>query len=326
MNEVAPIGREELLSALGTLTSPAVLVHKNPDGDAVGSAVGLVRYLRARGVAAALLSPDPIPERLAFLTAGVPVYEGTPREVVTVDVASLSQAGRLADTVTAAERVYMIDHHRMSVPYAPHYIRPEASAVGEVLYDLFSDSGAVRIPAEIAAPLYAAIASDTGSFRFSNVTPATMMTAARLLECGIPADDICHRLFDVRAEGELRAIAYAIGNTAQHFDGRLSMLAVSRATLAELSCTDADFDGVIETVRSRRGVEVAALIRERADGSVRLSLRTTGADAASLCASFGGGGHRVAAGCSLPVSSAEEGARLLLTRIGCLFDENGQKS
>ena len=243
-----------------------------------------------------------------------------------MDVASLSQAGRLADTVTVAEQVYMIDHHEMSVPYAPHYIRPEASAVGEVLYDLFSNGGAVDIPAEIAAPLYAAIASDTGSFRFSNVTPATHFAAGKLLASGIPADDICHRLFDVRAEGELRAIAYAVGAATQHFDGRFSMLAVSRATLHELGCVDADFDGVIETVRSRRGVEVAALIRERADGSVRLSLRTTGADAASLCASFGGGGHRVAAGCSLPVDSAEAGARLLLTRIGCLFDENGQKS
>ena len=104
------------------------------------------------------------------------------------------------------------------------------------------------------------------------------------------------------------------------------MLAVSRAALAETGCVDADFDGVIETVRSRRGVEVAALIRERADGSVRLSLRTTGADAASLCASFGGGGHRVAAGCTLPVKTAEEGAQLLLSRIDCLFDENGQKT
>ena len=326
MSEIAPISREDLLTALDRLQSPAVLVHKNPDGDAVGSAVALVRYLRGRGVEAALLSPDPIPARLAFLTEGVPLFEGTPREIVTVDVASLSQAGRLADTVTGAEQVYMIDHHEMSVPYAPHYIRPEDSAVGEVLYDLLSSGGTQPLPAEIAAPLYAAIASDTGSFRFANVTPKTHRAAAGLLACGIPAEDICHRLFDLHTEGELRAIAYAIGASTQHHGGRFSMLALSRAALSDIGCTDADFDGVIDTVRSRRGVEVAALIRERADGSVRLSLRTTGADAASLCASFGGGGHRVAAGCTLPVATAEEGAALLLSRIGCLFDENGQKS
>lgn len=316
MSDIRPLSREELLTALCALKSPAVMVHKNPDGDAVGSAVATVHYLRARGVDAALLSPDPIPERLLFLCEGVPFFEGTPRELVTVDVASPAQAGRLSHLLGECDTVYMIDHHELSTPFAPHYIRPEASAVGEVLYELFGEE---HLPSEIATPLYAAIASDTGCFRFQNVRPKTHRAAAALLACGVPASDLARKLFDTRTDGELSAIAYAIQNSHSYFDGRLSVLAISRDALCESGCCEADFDGVIDTVRSRRGVEVAAVIRERADGSVRLSLRTTGADAASLCAKFGGGGHRVAAGCTLPCASAEEGAVLLLAHADMLF-------
>ena len=319
MRDVRALSRQEMLSSLLSLSCPAVMVHKSPDGDAVGSAVATVRYLRARGIDAALLSPDPIPERLRFLCDDVPFFEGTPRELVTVDVASPAQAGRLSHLIDECDSVYMIDHHSLSTPFAPHYIRPEASAVGEVLYGVFCE-GDTLLPTEIATPLYAAIASDTGCFRFQNVTPETHRTAAALLSSGVPAWELSRRLFDIRTDGELRAIAYAIENSHSYFDGRMAILTVSRAALAESSCSEEDFDGVIDTVRSRRGVEVAAVIRERADGAVRLSLRTTGADAASLCAIFGGGGHRVAAGCTLPCSSAEEGAVLLLAHADMLFE------
>lgn len=320
MHKIRPLSREELLAALYALKSPAVMVHKNPDGDAVGSAVATVRYLRARGVDAALLSPDPIPERLQFLCEDVPMFEGTPQELVTVDVASPAQAGRLSPILDTCDTVYMIDHHEISTPFAPHYIRPEASAVGEVLYELFCE-GDAPLPQDIATPLYAAIASDTGCFRFRNVRPETHRAAATLLSSGVPAAELARRLFDIRTDGELAAIAYAIENCHSYFGGRLSMLAVSRAALAESGCSEQDFDGVIDTVRSRRGVEVAAVIRERADGTVRMSLRTTGADAASLCARFGGGGHRVAAGCTLPCASAEEGVVMLLAHADVLFED-----
>ena len=319
MRDIRPLSRQELLSALLSLKAPAVMVHKNPDGDAIGSAVATVRYLRAHGVDAALLSPDPIPERLQFLCEDVPYFEGTPQELVTVDVASPAQAGRLSPLLDHCDAVYMIDHHEMSTPFAPHYIRPEASAVGEVLYELFCE-GDAPLPLGIATPLYAAIASDTGCFRFQNVRPETHRAAAALLASGVPASELARRLFDIRTDGELAAIAYAVKNSHSYFGGRLSVLAVSRAALAESGCTEQDFDGVIDTVRSRRGVEVAAVIRERADGTVRMSLRTTGADAASLCAHFGGGGHRVAAGCTLPCASAEEGAVLLLAHADALFE------
>ncbi|MBO7761513.1 MAG: DHH family phosphoesterase [Clostridia bacterium] len=323
-DRIRAMDRDGMLKALLSLKRPAVMPHRNPDGDAVGSAVATVRFLRDRGIEAALLSPDGIPRRLAFLAEGIPLFEGTPQEIVTVDVASLGQAGSAGPLIEAADTVYMIDHHAMSTPFAPHYIRPEASAVGEVLYDLFTEGG-LSLTAEIAAPLYAAIASDTGNFRFRNVKPDTLRKAADLLEYGIDSAEISRRLFDIRTAAELSAMAYAIVATRSFYGGRLSVLPISRESLREAECAESDFDAVIDTLRVREGVEVAAVIRERSDGTVRLSLRTMGADAASLCALFGGGGHRVAAGCTLPVKTAEEGLSLLLAHADSLFEKNAEK-
>ena len=319
--EIRALGREEMKAALLGLRAPAVMPHRNPDGDAIGSAVATVLYLREAGVEAALLCPDGIPKRLSFLAEGVPLYEGTPDEIVTVDVASMSQAGAGGALLCAADTVYLIDHHALSEPFAPHYIRPEASAVGEVLYDIFSDGGSLPLSRSVAAPLYAAIASDTGSFRFRNVTSRTMHVAGALLETGIDAAEISRRLFDLRTDGELRAMAYAITATRLYYDGRLAVLPLSLSEIREAGCEESDFDGAIDVVRTRVGVEAAAVIRERSDGTVRLSLRTTGADAASLCALFGGGGHRVAAGCTLPARTVDEGLARFLSEAGRLFPD-----
>ncbi|MBR7094865.1 MAG: DHH family phosphoesterase [Clostridia bacterium] len=321
MTDVRPLSRTEVLAALDALRSPAVMMHRSPDGDAVGSAVAAVRYLRSRGIAASLYLAEPIPERLAFLTEGVPIFEGAPREILCVDVASLAQTGTAAPLVEAAETVLSIDHHGLATPFSPYYTVAEASSVGEVLYDLLSDGGTRPLTPELAAPLFAAIASDTGGFRFGNATASAHVAAAALLATGIDGAEISRRLFDVRTDGELCAMAAAITEAVGHYGGRLSVLAVSREMLSRLGCRDADFDGVIDTLRSRRGVEIAALVRERTDGTVRLSMRAITADVASLCASFGGGGHRLAAGATLPAKTAEQGAALVVAAARRYFSE-----
>ena len=323
--EIRALSRDDMVKALGALRAPAVMPHRNPDGDAIGSAVATVLYLRERGIGATLLSPDGIPARLAFLAEGIPLTEGTPREIVTVDVASLAQAGSGAALIEGADTVLAIDHHALCTPFSLHYVRPEAAAVGEVLYDLFTEGGKGALTTAVATPLYAAIASDTGSFRFRNVTPATLRVTAALLECGVDAPEISRRLFDIRTERELRAMAYAVMGTRSYYEGRLAVLSISPSDLIEAGCEESDFDAVIDLVRTRAGVEVAAVIRERRDGTVRLSIRTTGADAASLCASFGGGGHRVAAGCTLPAKTAAEGLDIFLAEVHRLFPKDMER-
>ena len=267
MSEPCALGRAEILERLHAMHAPAVLVHRSPDGDAIGSAVATVRYLRARGIAATLLLPDGLPERLAFLAEDVSLCEGSPREIVSVDVASLAQAGVAASAVAAAECVISIDHHATSTPFAPHYTCADASATGEILYDLFSEGGRLPLPLSLATPLYAAIASDTGGFRFRNAGAAAHRAAAALLEAGVDAADISRRLFELRTDGELAAMAYAATAAVSCFGGRVSVLTVPVTLPATLGCAESDFDAVIDTVRARHGVEIAAVIRAARAGA-----------------------------------------------------------
>ncbi len=319
MAEAVALTKEEMLARLLSLPRAAILIHRNPDGDCVGSGVALCRFLAARGAEVSLLSPDPIPERLAFLCEGVPICrEEAPACIVSVDVASLSQCGRLASAVEQAEAVLSIDHHERSTPFGAHYTVGEASSAGEVIYDLLT-AGNLPLSPEVATPLYAAIASDTGGFRFANVSPATHQAAAALLACRIDAAAVNHALFESKSDGQLAAEGYAAGHSRQYYGGRLSVLAISSADCRDIGCTDEDFNSAIDILRSRRSVEIAALLREKADGSFRLSLRSQGADVAAFCAALGGGGHRRAAGCTLAGTDIEKIERQLVRQLGDSF-------
>ncbi len=315
MPKVKKLSKSETVRRLLSLSSVAVLIHRNPDGDAVGSGAALCLFLREAGIDATLLSPDPIPRRLSFLCEGVPLCkEESPSRILTVDVASLSQCGRLAPAVEAATEVLSIDHHALSAPFAPHYTVGCASAAAEVLFELFT-AAKKPIGKEIATCLYAAISSDTGCFRFANVTPRTHTVAASLLSAGVDGAAVNHLLFETKEEGVLRAEAYTALHARQFFGGRLSLLSLSLGECREIGCTEDDFNGAIDILRSRRGVEIAALLRERGDGTLRLSLRSVGADVAALCALFGGGGHRRAAGCTLPFPDLSSAEAALLQKI-----------
>lgn len=314
MRKCEKLSKSATVRRLLSFSSVAVLIHRNPDGDAVGSGAALCLFLREAGIDALLLSPDPIPERLLFLCEGVPLCkEESPAYIVTVDVASLSQCGTLAPAVEAAKEVLSIDHHAFSTPFAPHYTVGKASAAAEVLFDLFK-SAKRPIDKAIATRLYAAISSDTGCFRFANVTPRTHTVAASLLKTGVDGASINHLLFETKEEGVLKAEAYTALHARQFFDGRLSLLSLSLDECRAQGCAEDDFNGAIDILRSRRGVEIAALLRERGDGTLRLSLRSTGADVAALCALFGGGGHRRAAGCTMPFSDLVSAEEALLLR------------
>ncbi len=308
--------RERILA----LPQAVVLIHRSPDGDCVGSGAALCRFLLAHGIPASLGCSDPIPRRLAFLCEGIPLYDGgEARFIITADVASLALLGNLSPLVEKAERVFSVDHHALSTPFAPNCTMAGAAATGEVLYDIFTQEGEVPAP-EIATALYAALSSDTGCFRFSNATPDTHRVAAALIATGIDAADINHRLFESKSEGQLRAEGYAALHIKTAFGGRLAYLAFDRSVFEKLSCEDEDFETAIDVVRSFGGAEVAAFLRERQDGTIRLSLRTTGADAAAFCARFGGGGHRRAAGCSFDGMTFAEARRVFLSAVGCLFE------
>ncbi len=305
---------------------PLFVMHHRPDGDTVGAVAALLQIARALGKEAYGICADRIPERLAFLTEGLSVGTTLPRGVsltpIAVDVASAAQLGAIRSVLSEASLPIsmMIDHHAVGEPFADHLIESTAAAVGEVVYELAEEligKGALeRLPDEAARALYAALTSDTGCFRYSNVTPKTMRIAAALLENpAVDAADVNHRLFEMKSERQLRAEAFAIEHTDCTHDGRIAWAIVTQRDKRALDIEEEHLETVIDVVRSREGVEIAIAIRESQDGTFRASMRSNGFDVASVAAVFGGGGHVRAAGCTVDALSGDEALELVLNEI-----------
>ncbi len=310
-----PLTKEETRAALLAAHDPIILIHRKPDGDAVGSAVALAYFYIARGERVSIDCADPIPDRLAFLTEGIriiPTTEVTGRTVISIDVASPSQLGSLTDKYHVD---LMIDHHAIGIPFAPHYIVPSASSAGEVLYDLLlnpSVDPAAEVGA-VAEGMYAAISSDTGCFRYANVSPATLRAAADLLDRHIDAAHINHLLFSSKSLAQMQAEALAQSKLQTAANGKI---AYSVFTYLEISAIgEENFDTIIDIVRELAGVEIALVLKEQRDGAIRGSLRSTGADVAAVALSYGGGGHIRAAGFTLTGMSLDEAATDVIRKL-----------
>ena len=325
MTEYRALSISEVAELLRLAENPLIIMHRRPDGDTVGSAVALMRLLQAFGKKVRGLCEDKMPERLAFLTDGLCIGRELPPPPFTafaIDVASPAQLGQVAEMLEKAHASVraMIDHHAIGRPFADHLILPEAAAAGEIVYDIAKEwqrTGHLsELPAEAERALYAALSSDTGCFRYSNVTPKTLRTAAALLERpSVDAADINHRLFEAKSERQLKAEAFAIEHTRVSHGGRVAWTIVTQADRRALGVEEEHLETVIDMVRSRAGVEVALAIRENPDGSFKASMRSNGFDVASVATLFGGGGHIRAAGCTAPGKTAEEAASTLLAEI-----------
>lgn len=314
----ARLSRKAVLARLAAAHDPVILIHVKPDGDAVGSAVALAHFYHDRGHAVSVLCADPIPARLSFLLDGLALapYAGREgRTVLALDVASEGQLGSLSDGFGAETPPdFSIDHHEHCTPVAPCYCRPHAAATGEILVDLL---GALTEPAGLTPPmataLFAAIASDTGCFRFPNATGATHRAAARLIDLGIDAGRVNHLLFESKTPAQLKAEAATADRTVLAADGRIAYASLDRALLDRFG--EENFETSIDIVRAVAGVTIAFTLKEQQDGSLRVSLRATTANVAAVAALHGGGGHARAAGCTLRGTTAENAAEALVREL-----------
>ena len=322
---VNPLDVAAFAARLAATHRPLFVMHRRPDGDTVGSAAALIHISRAMGKDALGLCADPIPERLAFLVPGLPISQtlpSLPHTAIAVDVATVEQLGALQELPLRVS--LMLDHHEVGKPFADHLVLPRAAAAGEIVYAVAEElvrTGALSaIPRAAKIALYAALSSDTGCFRYSNVTPNTLRCAAALLEGDdVDAADVNHRLFEMKSEKQLRAEAYAIENTKTSPDGKIAWVLITDADRRALDVAEEHLETVIDMVRSRAGVEVALAVREQPDGTLRASMRSSGFDVAAVAACFGGGGHLRAAGCTVKAPSPRAALDRVLGEIESRF-------
>lgn len=304
-----------------------ILFHARPDADAVGSAFALRDLLFAMGIPAMCACVDEVPDRLRFLSehaqGSVLLDEdmGLDHErVISVDSASPEQLGSLFERLRRDVDL-MIDHHSMGRVYADHYVDATASATGEIIYEIakhLCERGMIsEIPHRVLEAVYAAICSDTGSFRFANVTPKTFRIAAELLEAGVEGDQIARNLYEAKSPKQIRAEGEAARRLLIHDGGLFASTTIPYTSKFSLMLADEDMETIIDIPRSVRGVEVAFSVKQLEQKPYfRVSMRSSGDfDVSAVCARFGGGGHKRASGCSLEASNIDEAENLVLAAV-----------
>ncbi len=324
--ELSPERTARARAVAAALEAPgriAITTHVNPDGDGLGSAVGLVHLLRARGRDAVIANPTPTPPRFEFLFRDLPGVDRSGdavRElrradcIVVLDIADTARLGHLGPTVAEhGAPVVCVDHHASpgTLPEGPRYVDSGAAATGELIYEIAVANGwAVEVPA--ARALYVALVTDTGGFRFSNTHPRTLRIAADLLETGIDPESIYLDVYANAPEGRPRLLAETLQTLVVEPEIGLAWLTVPRGALDRYQATADDLDGVVEHPRSIAGVRLAVMFREVSQGRVKASFRSVGdVDVARFAHALGGGGHAKAAGVAIPGTLAEVQARVL---------------
>jgi len=290
-----------------------VTTHVRPDGDALGSEVGMAGLLRQKGKDVRVVNSSRTPPRYDFLDPDGTLFEhygaesGPPdlsdREVaVILDLSAWSQLGDMADLIRgfSGPRV-VIDHHVSQDDLGATFLKDTTSeATGSLIVQAIKALGGT-ITREVATGLLTAIAMDTGWFHHPNTKPGTLRTVADLVEAGAPINEIYRALFERNSLGRLRLMGETLSNLSTVSNGRVAYTTVTQAGIERSGAIPQDTEDLVDFTVSLKGVEVGLLFFEQSRGGIKLSIRSRqGLDCARLAGAFGGGGHRAAAGATLP--------------------------
>ena len=294
-----------------------IVIHDKADGDAVGSSSALALFINKLGKKCAVLSPAVISSRLRFIMSkevtyieGKAAFEASDFKydyVISLDVASPQLLGSLEDCI--APKINMvIDHHRINTVNSPiKHVDSDASATGEILFDVFSmyavKTGTDVFDKEVCKALFASISSDTGCFKYGNTTSKTHDIAAKLMAKDINAEEINRLLFDTKSLTQIQAEQLGFKNMQMFYDNRLAITVIDISDLEKIGASEDDTETISQIARTIEGVQIGAMMREKDyDGKIgyKFSVRANAdTDVSLLCAAFNGGGHKKAAGCTI---------------------------
>jgi len=287
-----------------------LVTHVRPDGDALGSLLGLAEILKSLGKKVFCYLDEPVSHIWDFLPKLNQVSTrfsrlqkfvadaGNDVAVISLDCGSADRLGRKRDELLAINHFLVIDHHLGHQKYGDTlWLKPECSSTGEMVYGLAMELGA-KLSYSCAYNLYVAIFTDTGSFRYDSTTPETMHIAADLLQMGVKPADVASRVYDNYSLQRLRLLEKVLATLQLYESQQLAVIQVTQKMFEETGTSEDDIEGFINYPRSLSSVQVAVFLKEGKDNMISVSLRAKGTcDVARIAASFGGGGHRNAAGC-----------------------------
>ncbi len=309
---------ERAAKAIDSADRVTLLCHVNPDGDALGSVLAMHHALRAAGRESLASFPSPFAvaphyRDLPGLDLLTPPGElGTGSEVVvTFDCGAVGRLGDLAPVAETAGELIVVDHHVSNERYGTiNVIDPGAAASGVVVRELIRVLG-LPVTRDVAFCLYVALVCDTGRFQYETTTPEVFALAGELLEFDLPVSSLSRTLFEEHSFAYLALLGESLAGMTLVRDQSFVWTAVTQEQLQRHGVTMDEVEGLIDIVRRTAEADVACVLKEDADGAVRVSLRSVGAtDVQRIAAAHGGGGHRFAAGFTSDVGIGDTVARI----------------
>lgn len=305
-NPMRPLSLGDIVAVFRERASFLLTTHVSPDGDAVGSLLGLYHLLRAMGKdTVSCVMADPVPSAYGFLP-GADQIKSASAEVIDAELAVIVDAGRLervgavAQHIADPSRLLVIDHHLEEGPAgAMGLIDPSYAATGEMVFELFQASD-TPLTSDAATCLYVAQATDTGGYRFSNTTARSHRIAACLHETGIETHALCSRVFDTLSVPKFRLLQLILERMRFDAGGRVAHAYVMPDDFEAAGAGKDELENLVNYARNIEGVQAGLLCYSVKSDETKVSLRTApGFNAASFMNRFGGGGHAAAAGATL---------------------------
>ncbi len=322
-------GLAELKERIESASEILIASHDRPDGDAIGSAVGLGLILMKLGKMVRIVNADPVTENLMFLP-GIEFIEKPVGSAGADLLIVLDSAGRdrvhnsVWEMGANATCVINIDHHISNTGFGDlTYVDSASPATGQIVYELAYSAG-WKMYSAIGENLFAAISTDTGSFRYPATTPRTFQIAGELTALGVDLGMLNRMLYENYPRRRVEVLRMLLETMRLYHGNRCVSVTLPLALTQLLELQPGDTEGVIDVIRAIDSVVVAIFFEEMTDGRIRVSSRSKEEriSVGEICAIFGGGGHTLAAGARLP-GPLDEAVRRFLAAVGNKFDSVG---
>lgn len=276
-----------------------ILTHAHPDGDTLGCGFALCEALRSIGKKAVVRCGDPVPSKYGYM-GDVCVEDASFSNIIAVDVADAKLLGKEFEALYSGRVDLCIDHHGSNRLYAKRtLLDPSAAAACEVILEVIRALGA-QVTKTIANNIFTGLSTDSGCFRYSNVTPRTLRMAADMIEAGAEHSRINTLMFETKTRTYVALERLSLESMRMYLDERCAFITITQDMFRQSGSDESEVDAIASIPRQIEGVQVGVTMREKADGTFKVSMRShEGIDVSEICAMMGGGGHPRAAGCTL---------------------------
>ena len=301
----------------------AIIAHVRPDGDTIGSSLGLFFALNEIGVKAKLYCSDNVPAKYTFLKGAEEFSDGEidkdTTALVSVDVAEIGRVGKYGYDFEKARRTFNIDHHISNTRFAKINYVKETASCAENIFDLIKELGA-KVDVNIANALATGVITDTGNFRHKNVTEETLKKATELFSLGADFNNIIYNTFSLQTKERALLFGRTMANIKYYHDGRTAVGIVRLADFNDTGAKQEETEGFIDFIMGIKGVRVGLCVMETEKDKYKISFRAQTEDVNSVAATFGGGGHKLAAGCRI-AGEIEEVLDRLIFAVGRVYPD-----